>query len=231
MPDPVDLIGTCPVPELFEAILLKNCPVNIKDITRILLKRVDVPDIFNDDGSGPWPTPGVPLVDATALLASIEDQTRWDTLFTVADPNESRGTITPKIQNAIREKVLIEPVELPNTDRLLPGTLPDTLSTYTMSGISSADHMAMIAFAGVQLDFMLIDFVGNTLYKNLTDAEVAAGESPWFRAKLFNVSSRDVQTGAANVDNVDIQIFNGFAEQDNYATANTQSFGLTIGLV
>lgn len=219
MTDILDRIGICPAPIQADSMQLQKCFDVIKDITRIVVKDPDGVDPFNDAATTLAGT-------QAALKTSIEDKTKWDAAIALATVDKI--TLTPAIQDAQRPKILIEPVELPDTTRINPGTLPDVLATYTMYGISQANHEALIVLSGLQRDFLLIDKSGKVLYKNLTDAEVANGDSPWFDAKLFNVSTRDVMTGPGNVDNVDIQIHSPFGDLDRYAIGDTGAFGLIL---
>lgn len=216
MTDVIETIGQCP-PEAQEAsMLVQKCFEVTKDINRIMIKDPDGVDPFN----------GTPLADAAALKTAIETKTIWDAAIAAASPDGIM--FTPAIQDAQRPKQLIEPVELPNTQRILPGTIADVTSTYTLYGISSENHVRLLRLTGTVREFMLMDVSGNTIYKDLTDAEVAAGASPWFRANLFNVSTRDVLTGAGNTDNADIQMFTTFGELDRFTTAQTGAFGLIL---
>lgn len=226
MPDPIEVIGTCPAPTQPDSMSIQDCLETIKDITRVIFQDPKGVDPFNDDGVGPWPLVGAPLADQAALKASFEDKTIWDAL--IADNSINKGTLTPEIQDAQKPKQLIEPIELPNGTRILPGTLADVVATYTMFGISAANHESLINMSGLRKKFLLIDSSGKVLYKNLTDAEIVAGENPWFTAKLINVSTRDVLTGAGNSDNVDLQIFNPFGDLVRFTLANTEEFGLII---
>lgn len=217
--DVTELIGNCPAEIQPASMQLQKCFDTIKDISRIVLKDPDGVDPFNDAAV-------TALGTQEALKDQFEDKTVWDAVIALTDID--RITLTPGIQDAQRPKTLIEPVELADTTRILPGTLPDQVATYTSFGINSDNHINLLAMAGLQRDFILIDKSGQTIYKNLTDLEIAAGDSPWFNAKLFNVSTREVLTGAGNVDNMDMQIFSPFGELDRYTTALTGAFGLIL---
>lgn len=219
MTEIIDRIGICPAPIQADSMQIQKCFDVIKDITRIVIKDPDGIDPFNDAAT-------TVLGTQAALKASIEDKVKWDNAIALATIDKL--TMTPAIQDAQRPKILIEPVELPDTTRILPGTLPDVLATYSLYGLSALNHENLLVMAGQVKDFLLIDKAGNVIYKNLTDAEVANGDSPWFGAKLFNVSTRDVLTGSGNVDNVDIQIYSAFGDLDRYTIGATGSFGLIL---
>jgi hypothetical protein len=217
--DVIELIGNCPAEIQPDSMQLQKCFDSIKDVSRIVLKDPDGVDPFNDAA--------VTIAGTQAALKlNFEDKAIWDAAIALIDIDKI--TLTPGIQDAQRPKTLIEPVELADSTRILPGTLPDQPAIYTAFGISSANHVLLLAMAGLQRDFLLIDKSGQVIYKNLEDAEITNGDSPWFDAKLFNVSTREVLTGSGNVDNMDMQIFSPFGDLDRYAIGATGAFGLIL---
>ena len=219
MTEIIDRIGICPAPEQADSMQVQKCFDVIKDISRIVYKDPDGLDPFNDIATTATGT-------QAALKANIEDKLIWDAA--IALMTLDKITLTPAIQDAQRPKILIDPVELADSTRINPGTLPDVMATYTLFGISAANHESLIVESGKVKDFLLIDKAGKTIYKNLEDAEIANGDTPWFNAKHFNVSTREVMTGASNVDNIDIVIFSPFGDLDRYTLADTSAFGLIL---
>lgn len=218
--DIIEIIGNCPPGDQPASQTIQNCLVAIQDITRIVFKDPNGAEPFNDDGIGGF------LADAAALKTAIEDKTVWDAAIIAAAPDGIM--LTPEIHDAQKPKQLIEPIELPNGKRILPGTIADQTSTYTLYGINSDNHIDLMKLIGLKREFLLIDKSGDAIYKNLTDAEVAAGGSPWFDANLVNVSTRAVETGAGNTDNIDIQLFTTFGDLDRFTKADTSDFGLIL---
>lgn len=215
----VESIGLCPQAQQPPSMQIQTCLVVLKDVARIVILDPDGADPFNDAAV-------IALGTQAALKANIEDKAIWDAAIALVTVDTL--TLTPEIHDGQRPKVLIEPVELPDGTRMIPGTLPDVMGTYTSYGINSENHEALIRLAGTRKKFVLIDKAGNTIYKNLSDAEIANGDSALFTAKLFNVSTREVNTGAGNVDNMDIQLFSPFGEMVRFATAESSAFGLIL---
>lgn len=213
----IDLIGLCPPAAQPASQKIQTCFSAVKDISRIVFKDPLAADPFNS---------GIPVASQAALKTAIETKATWDTAVAAVSPD---GVMfTPEIHDFQKPKQLIEPIELPNGKRILPGTIADQVNTATLYGISSDNHIELMKLIGLKREFMLVDKAGKIIYQNITDEEIAANGSPWFTANLVNVSTKEVLTGGGNTDNIDIQLFTTFGDVDRFATAETQAFGLIL---
>ena len=222
MSDILASIGVCPTPELPVSMEEQKCLDITKHIRRLVFFNLDQgTDPFNDDGMG------APLADAAALKASLETEATWDAAIAALPSSFSNVVLTPKIQNADRPLVNPEPVERPDGSRIMPSIFPSSVGTYTLEGLSSANHEALMSMMGSGLGVMFIDQVGKTIYKRLTDGQVAQGDVPWFVTETMIVSTRGVTTGNDTPDAVNIQLSFAYDELVKYVFADTEGFLLS----
>ena len=160
-----------------------------------------------------------------ALKASLETEATWDAA--IAAMGFDKVVLTPKIQNADRPLVNPEPVERPDGSRIMPSIFPSSVGTYTLEGLSSENHEKLMSMMGSGLGIMFVDQVGKLIYKRLEDADVAAGEVPWFTTETLITSTRGVTTGNDTPDAVNLQISFAYDELVKYTFADTEGFLLS----
>lgn len=212
----LDEIDVCPRVAQPASMPEQTCKVNWKDVRRVVVKDTDGTDPFNT----------VTQTTNAALVTQITTQSVWDTAIALTDIN--RLTLTPKMSNFQMPMVTVEAVQLPDLTYEMPGAFPSQIATATYDGLDDQNHANLLRMSGKGRSVLFILKDGRTVGKRLTDTEVDAEVSVFFETETFIVSTRQVQTGATELDLVNIVMTFPYDELVEFQIFDTSAFGIDV---
>lgn len=183
----ISQLGSCPAPPLPDSSLEQACDVNWKDVRRFVFIDKTGTDPFTDGAA-----------DYAAVLTNLQTQSVWSTA--IQESTTDTIYLTPKISNYQMPLVQKEATQLPDQTYQLDGSFPSSVGTGTFYSLNSENEEKLMLITGTSYNVLFIDFSGNVIHKRLTDAEVADGKSVFFDLQVFTTSTRQVQTGAGELD-------------------------------
>lgn len=211
----LDDIANCPREVQPNSMQEKTCKFNFKDVTRLV--------IIDQDGTDPFTASQTTFAGVTT---QVETQSIWDTSIGLS--TTSKLTLTPKASNFQMPLVKVEPVQLPDQTFEMPQSFPSQRATMSFDGILSVDHRDLMLMSGTGRSILFVTFDGQVWGRSLTDVQVEAGESIFFVSETFIVSTRQVQTGASELDMVDVDLSFKYDELVEFQLFNTSAFGRSI---
>lgn len=212
----LDEIDVCPRVAQPASMLEQTCKVNWKDVRRIVVKDVDGVDPFNTAAE-----------TTNALVTTqVETQGVWTTAIGLSTTD--RLTLTPKLSDFQMPSVTVEPVQLPDQTFEMPSSFPSATATATLDGLDDQNHANLMRMTGKGRSVLFILKDGKTVGRRLTDQQADDDVPIFFNTETFIVSTRQVQTGAGELDLVNIIMTFPYDELVEFQIFDTSPFGLSI---
>lgn len=199
----------------------KKCDINLNNWFSSGFLATDGADFINTDGLSP-------LADNAALKAKIETEATFTGALSLAGDNRL-SFISEINETEIPENINSE-IDRANGSKGQSNIHKDRTLTLKWNAPSSELHEHLFQFSGGSRKFFIVLPDGRFVFKRLSDAEVAAGESPFFDATQIRVSEREGTTGDTNEDMVKMMITHVFGELVKFSVYNTQGFGKRLVL-
>ena len=199
---------------------LQKCDININNWYSFGALSIDGADFINTDGSGGF------LADAAALKTKIETVGTFSAALALT--GDDRLSFASKISQTTLPANINEDIERPDGSLAQSNIFKRQPITLRYYAPTSELHTYLFKFRSNQRRFFIVLPDGRFVFKTLTDAEVAAGESPFFDAEQIKVGGREGETGSTNEDTVPLMISTKYDELVKFTIYDTQAFGLDL---
>ena len=211
----LDEIDVCPRGPQPDSMTEQTCKINWKDVRRVTVQDVDGVDPFVDGQT-----------TFAGVVTALQTESEWTDAIGLSDI--SKITVSPKGSDFQMPAVIIEAVQLPDQTFEMPGSCPSQVATKTFDGLSSKNHAKLMVMSGKGRRVLFILKDGRTVCKTLTDPQVVDQDSCFFETETFIVSTRQVQTGATELDLVNIVMTFPYDELVEFTIVDTSAFGTEI---